>query len=113
MTEKIKKNFNSYTVTFILFVLSAICITAKAVMGSSVDADGVLKEPFFLLPLALVLFVSGLMLLIAAVIKSILILRENTDIQSEKELKRHIFSGIWLILLCVAIIFLLVLANKY
>ncbi|MDO4378723.1 MAG: DUF3955 domain-containing protein [Erysipelotrichia bacterium] len=112
MTEKIKKNFNSYTVTFVLFALSVACVIAKAIVGSSIDADGMLKEPFFLLPLALILFVSGMVLLFVTVIKNILILRKNADIQYKKELKRHILAGIGLIVLCTTVIFLLILANK-
>lgn len=40
--------------------LGAICLAAKAIIGSSVDQAGILHEPFFLLPIGLALVALGL-----------------------------------------------------
>ena len=48
-----------------LIVVGAICLTVKAIVGSSVDSQGVLHEPFFLLPIGLALCVVGLVAWVA------------------------------------------------
>lgn len=39
--------------------LWAICLAAKAIIGSRVDQAGILHEPFFLLPVGLALVLLG------------------------------------------------------
>jgi hypothetical protein len=54
----------------IVFMLSSLaCIVAFEVIGSEVNEDGTLVEPFFLLPIAWLLFVTGGILAIATFIK--------------------------------------------
>ena len=45
------------------------CLVAFSVIGSTVANDGTLVEPFFLIPIAWLLFLSGGILAIATVIK--------------------------------------------
>jgi len=45
------------------------CLIAFEVIGSSVAEDGTLVEPFFLIPIAWLLFLTGGMLAIATYIK--------------------------------------------
>ena len=45
------------------------CVIAYSVIGSSVAEDGTLVEPFFLIPVAWILFLTGGMLAIALLIK--------------------------------------------
>lgn len=45
------------------------CVIAYSVIGSSVAEDGTLVEPFFLIPIAWILILSGGMLAIALFIK--------------------------------------------
>ena len=45
------------------------CVIAYSVIGSSVAEDGTLIEPFFLIPIAWILFLTGGMLAIALFIK--------------------------------------------
>ena len=40
-------------------LLGLICLAMFKVLGSSIDANGILKEPFFLLPTGYVLTVLG------------------------------------------------------
>lgn len=44
----------------LLFVSGAICLILKAVIGVKITADGLLHEPFFLLPLGYLLIFMGL-----------------------------------------------------
>ena len=54
----------------ILLMLSSFaCIGAFEVIGSSVNDDGTLVEPFFLIPIAWLLFVAAGILAIATFIK--------------------------------------------
>jgi hypothetical protein len=48
---------------------SLACIVAFEVIGSEVTEDGTLVEPFFLIPIAWLLFVTGGILAIATFIK--------------------------------------------
>lgn len=51
----------------ILMAVAAALMTTYAVIGSSVDADGILHEPFALIPLAWLSGVAGLVLAVAAI----------------------------------------------
>jgi len=54
----------------IVFMLSSLaCIVAFEIIGSEVTEDGTLVEPFFLIPIAWMLFVTGGILAIATFIK--------------------------------------------
>lgn len=54
----------------IAFILAGLgCLIAYSVIGSSVAEDGTLVEPFFLIPIAWILFLTGGMLAIALFIK--------------------------------------------
>jgi hypothetical protein len=53
----------------VLILSSFACIVAFEVIGSSVNDDGTLVEPFFLIPIAWLLFVAGGILAIATFIK--------------------------------------------
>jgi hypothetical protein len=53
----------------VLILSSFACIVAFEVIGSSVNDNGTLVEPFFLIPIAWLLFVSGGILAIATFIK--------------------------------------------
>jgi hypothetical protein len=55
----------------IALILSGLgCVVAYSVIGSSVVDDGTLVEPFFLIPIAWLLVITGGMLAIATFIKS-------------------------------------------
>jgi hypothetical protein len=53
----------------VLMLSSLACIVAFEVIGSEVNDDGTLVEPFFLIPIAWLLFVTGGILAIATFIK--------------------------------------------
>ena len=53
----------------VLMLSSLACIVAFEVIGSEVNDDGTLVEPFFLIPIAWLLFVTGGILAIASFIK--------------------------------------------
>ncbi len=52
--------FFLFKFSFLLFSLSGVCILAYNTIGSTVDADGFLQEPFFLIPIGWLLFLGGL-----------------------------------------------------
>jgi hypothetical protein len=54
---------------FGMFLLGSLCLVAFNVIGSEVADDGKLVEPFFLIPLAWLFFLTGGMLAIAHFIK--------------------------------------------
>jgi len=43
----------------LLIFLGALCLLVKAFSGSSVDSSGLLREPFFLLPVGTLLIALG------------------------------------------------------
>lgn len=54
----------------LLLTLAAALVAAYAVIGSSVDADGTLREPFAFIPLAWLCGVAGTLLVVVAVRRS-------------------------------------------
>lgn len=64
-----------YVLAFISILLGAICMVSYFVMGSSVEPNGTLTEPFFLIPLSILFVFSGiaalLLLAIISVIKKV------------------------------------------
>ena len=64
-----KRNAKFMMRTAIALMLAALgCLISFAVIGSSVAEDGRLVEPFFLIPIAWLLFLAGGMLAIATFI---------------------------------------------
>jgi len=48
------------SITALLALLSALCFAAFGLIGSRVDAQGILREPFFLLPVGWLLAAAAL-----------------------------------------------------
>ena len=44
----------------ILFIGAAVCVAAFNIIGSEIDAEGMLHEPFFLIPLSLLFIISSI-----------------------------------------------------
>ena len=49
-------------ISFLLLVAGALCLLAFNLIGSTVDAQGVLHEPFGLLPIGFFLMVLGVLI---------------------------------------------------
>lgn len=57
---------------FISILLGVICIVSYCIIGSTVEPDGKLTEPFFLIPISILFIFSGItMLLLIAIISVI------------------------------------------
>ncbi|MGM9532276.1 DUF3955 domain-containing protein [Intestinibacter sp.] len=54
--------------TLIPFCLFAICLIAYSIIGSRVLADGTLDEPFFLIPIAWLFFLIGILMVVVQLI---------------------------------------------
>ncbi|MCX6788664.1 MAG: DUF333 domain-containing protein [Candidatus Jorgensenbacteria bacterium] len=50
-----------YFISFILFILGIVCLIAYTLIGSKVLDNGVLQEPFWLIPTSLVFLFGGLL----------------------------------------------------
>ncbi len=61
-----------YVLAFISILLGAICMVSYLVMGSSVEANGTLTEPFFLIPLSILFVFSGITALLLVAIISVI-----------------------------------------
>lgn len=72
MVKKMKKR---YLISLIPLVISAGCMIFYKAIGSSVAEDGSLVEPFFLIPIAWLFFIAGI---VAGIILGIMgIVRKN------------------------------------
>ena len=49
-------------ITILLFIIGLLCLLAFNLIGSTVDAQGVLHEPFGLIPIGFLLIVLGVVL---------------------------------------------------
>jgi len=61
-----------YLLASIPLILSVLCIVSFAMIGSNVEPDGTLKEPFFLIPIGYLFFFSGIISLMYVGISSAL-----------------------------------------
>jgi len=61
----------SVKVSLLLISLSFICMAAYNFIGSTIDKNGFLHEPFFLIPIGWLFLFSGIVLFIFAVLKMI------------------------------------------
>lgn len=61
-----------YLLACISILLGAICMVSYLMMGSSVEADGTLTEPFFLIPLSILFVFSGITALLLMAIISVI-----------------------------------------
>ena len=59
----------SRNLAYLFISLAIIFMLAFNLIGSEVDADGVLKEPFFLIPFSYVSFVLGIIFAVISVVK--------------------------------------------
>lgn len=59
-------------ISIILLTIAAICFLAKAFLGQpEVDSNGMLHEPFFLIPIGYLFLLSGVIGLLIALVKKI------------------------------------------
>ena len=59
----------SRKLAYLFISLAIIFMLAFNLIGSEVDADGVLQEPFFLIPFSYVSFVLGIIFAVISVVK--------------------------------------------
>ena len=59
----------SRKLAYLFISLTIIFMLAYNLIGSEVDANGVLKEPFFLIPFSYVSFVLGIIFAVISVVK--------------------------------------------
>lgn len=59
----------SRKLAYLFISLTIIFMLAFNLIGSEVDADGVLQEPFFLIPFSYVSFVLGIIFAVISVVK--------------------------------------------
>ena len=57
-------------VSVILFLLGVLSLTAKSIIGAKVGKDGVLHDPFVLLPLGYLLVAVGIIIFVVTLIKN-------------------------------------------
>ena len=56
-----KKDIKKYGLTILLFSISLICYASFYLIGSDIDEDGYLKEPFGLIPIGALFFFASIM----------------------------------------------------
>lgn len=61
-----------YVIASTPILLGVICLIAKAIIGSKVAIDGTLEEPFFLIPIGLLLFFLGIVSLAGVALSSMI-----------------------------------------
>ncbi len=60
-TRRARMNLISVCMGTGLMLIGAICLMVRSTMSAVIDAEGVLQEPFFLVPLAFLFFAAGFM----------------------------------------------------
>jgi hypothetical protein len=61
-----------YWIAVLFWLLALVCFLAYRLIGSSIDEDGVLVEPFFLVPLFWLCIVLGCIAFAASLLRSLL-----------------------------------------
>lgn len=65
-------------IVFCLLIGAVVCVTAFNIIGQTVDAEGVLHEPFFLIPLFWLSILLSLIIGIANILARIIRARRKT-----------------------------------
>lgn len=60
-TRRVRMNLISVCIGTGLILIGAICLMIRSMMPAVIDEEGILQEPFFLVPLAFLLFAAGFM----------------------------------------------------
>ena len=56
-----KKSLKKYKIAFLLFLTSLVCYISFYIIGSEIDENGFLNEPFALLPVGALFFFASVM----------------------------------------------------
>lgn len=70
---------NKYLVASTPILLGIVCLIIYSMIGSRVEPDGTLTEPFFLIPLSYLLFFSGVISLLFVAIISVIKKNNRTN----------------------------------
>lgn len=76
-TRRAKMNLIAIIIGAVLLILGAACILIKAVSVEYIDAQGILHENFFLLPIGFLFMFSGLMTFAVTGLKNIIVKRRK------------------------------------
>lgn len=65
-----------YILNILPFFIGIGCIIAFNLIGSDIAPDGTLNEPFYLIPLAYVFFIIGIIVILVKVIRNCIIKKQ-------------------------------------
>lgn len=111
-TRKSKLNTISVCVGIALFLLGITCLTIRAITGDSLDANGMLQEYFFLIPLAFVFFFCGFLTFLITGIRNVVAIFTDKSGSSNKNRIALVFVSVAVCLICAIAVFILKIANS-
>lgn len=110
--KKSRLNTISVCVGIALFLFGITCLAIRATTGDSLDADGILQEYFFLIPLAFVFFFCGFLTFFVTGIRNIVALFTDKNSSSKKNRITLIIVSAIVCLICVIGVFILKIVNS-
>lgn len=110
--KKARMNMISVVVGVTCFIFGILCLIARAITGDYIDANGILHEYFFLIPVAFVFFICGFITFLVTGIKNIIALLFNKNNSAKTNRIILIVVSVVVCLLCIGLFILLKIANS-
>ena len=111
-TYRAKYNMISFIIGLVLLLIGSACIGIKAVSPEYIGNDGTLYENFFLLPIGFAFIISGVIAFVICAGKNIRYIRDNKESDLNRTPRALLAVSIFVILLFVAIMCMLISANR-
>lgn len=111
-TKKARMNMISLSIGIACFLIGITCLIIRAVTGDSLDANGMLQEFFFLIPVAFGFFFCGFVAFLVTGIRNIVAFFVKKSSEGTKNRITLIIISAVVCLLCVVGFFLLKVANS-
>lgn len=111
-TKRARLNLICTIIGTVLFLLGIACLVVRAMTVDYIDAQGVLYEAFFLVPTAFLFFFGGFVTFLVTSIRNIIALFSKAQPDGSKNRRAYIIISGGVVLLCVALLVLLRIANS-
>lgn len=110
--RKSKLNTISVCAGIALFLFGITCLIIRGITGHSLDANGMLQEYFFLVPLAFIFFFCGFLTFLVTGLCNIIAIFTDKSISNKRNRIAIIVISIVVCLICVSEVFILKIINS-
>lgn len=111
-TRRARMNLISICIGATLLLIGIACLALKTVSVEYIDADGILHENFFLLPIAFLFLLSGFIVFFVTGVKNIVFVFRGKSDNGNRNHITYIGISFGVVLLCIGGFFILLEVNS-